>query len=108
MSQTPSPPSTPRAPSTSDGRTLTPVQVAAHEGIQRRLTRPSMHWWGVEGVHPDAWLHIAMAAADGTVKYYDSRERAEGRASESHGDKIVRRIAARTIPAGEWEEVPRG
>lgn len=37
----------------------------------------------------------------------DSREHAESRAAESHGDKIVRRIAARTIPAGEWEEVPR-
>lgn len=48
---------------TSDGRTLTPAQVAAHDGIQRRLTWPSMHW-GVEGVHPDAWPHIAMAAAD--------------------------------------------
>lgn len=38
----------------------------------------------------------------------DSRAHAESRAAESHGDKIVRRIAARTIPAGEWEEVPRG
>ncbi len=129
MSQTPSAPSTPRAPSTSDGRTLTPAQVAAHEGIQRRLTWPSMHW-GVEGVHPDAWPHIAMAAADailaefdvtprgedrweygvrwgddGTVKNYGSRERAESRAAESHGDKVVRRTPTRIIPHGEWEEV---
>lgn len=33
-----------------------------------------------------------------------SRKHAESRAAESHGDKIVRRIKARTIPAGGWEE----
>lgn len=38
----------------------------------------------------------------------DSREHAESRAAASHGDKIVRRAPARTIPAGPWEEMPRG
>lgn len=58
--------SDPREVRTADGRRLSPVQVAAHDGIRRRLTYPSMHW-GVEGVHSDAWPHIAAAAADAIV-----------------------------------------
>jgi hypothetical protein len=43
---------------------------------------------------------------DGYVSNCGSRERAESRAAASHGDKVVRRTPARTIPAGPWEEVP--
>lgn len=46
---------------TADGRVLTDAETAAHAGIVKRLTWPSLHW-GVEDVHPDAWPHIAAAA----------------------------------------------
>src|SRR5690606_24717316 len=46
-------------------------------GILRRLAWPSLHW-GVEGVHPDAWPHIAMAAADAILSEFDVTERGEG------------------------------
>lgn len=85
---------------TSDGRTLTPAQVAAHDGIQRRLTWPSMHW-GVEGVHPDAWPHIAMAAADAILAagWTPPRERTAG------GDLELIRRAIREVKAEAWDEV---
>lgn len=56
----------------------------------------------------DLWEYGVWWGDDGTVKNYGSRELAEERASEPYGDKVVRRIAARTIPAGEWEEVSGG
>ena len=70
--------------------------------------------WIIESVIEDAlsdvtepeWEYGVWWGDDGYVTNYGSRERAEERASEPYGDKIVRRIAARTIPAGEWEEMP--
>lgn len=38
------------------------VEAAVLVGIRKRLEWPSLHW-GVEDVHPDAWPHIAVAAA---------------------------------------------
>ena len=35
----------------------------------------------------------------------DSRAHAESRAAASHGDRVVRRTPARTLPAGPWEVV---
>lgn len=35
-----------------------------------------------------------------------SEEHARHKASAEHGDKVVRRVAARKIPAGEWEVAP--
>lgn len=55
----------------------------------------------------DLWEYGVRWGDDGTVKNYGSRDLAEERASEAYGDKILRRIAARTFPPGEWEEVPR-
>lgn len=42
-----------------------PEQAAAKAlaGIQARIRWASLHW-GVEDVHPDAWPHIARAAAE--------------------------------------------
>lgn len=40
-----------------------PVVDAAVKAILLRLKWPSMHW-GTEGVHPDAWPHIAATALD--------------------------------------------
>jgi len=53
----------------------------------------------------DRWEYGVRWGDDGTVKNYGSRERAESRAAESHGDKVVRRTPTRIIPHGEWEEV---
>lgn len=90
---------------TSDGRTLTPAQVAAHDGIQRRLTWPSMHW-GVEGVHPDAWPHIAMAAADAILAELDVTERGKGTAIQIGGSRagktqaLAERVADEVMKRG--------
>lgn len=54
----------------------------------------------------DLWEYGVRWGDDGTVTNCGSRERAESRAAESHGDKIVRRTPARMIPAGPWEEMP--
>lgn len=35
----------------------------------------------------------------------DGRAHAESRAAASHGDRVVRRTPARTLPAGPWEVV---
>lgn len=52
------------------------------------------------------WEYGVWWGDDGYVTNCGERELAEQRAAASFGDKIVRRIAARTIPAGPWEEVP--
>lgn len=54
----------------------------------------------------DLWEYGVWWGDDGYVTNCGERELAEQRAAASFGDKIVRRIAARTIPAGEWEVVP--
>lgn len=45
------------------GLNCPPEVETAVAAIQQRLTWPSMHW-GVEGVSPDAWPHIAAAVLD--------------------------------------------
>jgi hypothetical protein len=56
----------------------------------------------------DMWEYGVWWGDDNYVTNYGERERAEARASELYGDKIVRRRAAvtRMLPAGPWEEVP--
>lgn len=52
------------------------------------------------------WEYGVWWGDDGYVTNCGSRDHAESRAAESYGDKVVRRTPARTIPAGEWEELP--
>ena len=47
---------------TGDGHVLTGAELAAYEAIARRLSWASLHW-RTEKVSPDAWPHIAIAAA---------------------------------------------
>ena len=49
---------------TADGHVLDAVETAAYEAMMSRVTWSSLHW-GVEGVHRDAWPHLAIAAATG-------------------------------------------
>ena len=39
---------------------------------------------------------------------FSSRGNAEQRLVREYGDKLIRRVGAVTIPAGDWEEVPEG
>ena len=59
-----------------------------------------------KGEDEPEWEYGVRWGDDGAVKNYGERERAEYMVAESHGDRLVRRRPARTIPAGEWEEVP--
>jgi hypothetical protein len=52
------------AVTTADGHTLVAAEAAALVAINRRLGWASLHW-GTERVSPDAWPHIAIAAAAG-------------------------------------------
>lgn len=80
------------------GHSINDEVAAGKQRIDEILRENEMEWeYGVKwGDEPD----------DSRPALCGSREHAESRAAESHGDKIVRRAKARTIPAGPWEETP--
>jgi len=61
---------------TADGRVLSDVEAAAHEGIVKRLSWASLHW-GAEDLHPDALPHIAMAAVAAAAPLIEAQVRAQ-------------------------------
>lgn len=86
------------------------VGYGLHDGLKREVlgawADAILAEFDVAPREGDRWEYGVLWGDDGYVKNYYERELAEQRAAASFGDKIVRRIAARTFPAGEWEVVP--